>query len=783
MVKTLLLKMLRDMKKSTASYAVAAAVAAMGFAGYSVLSIAMDQLQESKQYFFEATAFCDAFAEVAQAPLSAIRKLERISGVQSVQGRLVKDVKVSSMERGTELRLISFTPDGQNRPLLSRGMLPQPQSRQIILGDGFFQAHGLSEGETVTLSAGGMNTVYTVTGSGLSPENIYLIRNISEMLPDLSAYDAAFLEYEEMARLLSMEGKANSFVFTLDRGVDFEQVQAQIETVLKPYGVYRVYENKDELSVSMLEMEIEQVGKTAQSIPFLFLGISAIILYITLQRLIEQQRTQIGTLRALGLSSKAIVLHYTGYGALVGLVGGLAGGVYGSLSGGFMANFYRTYFRLPDVSAPVSLRYMAIGAVISTAFCAAVGALSVKSAAGLAPAEALRPAPPKAARKFFLECVPGFIGLFTVPGVMAVRSLSRNRRRSALSLFGIACAYMITATLMSMNTLFDVYLFDNLEQNQRQDITVAFNGPVTAADAMRIVRSPGIERAEGIVEFPVKLRGKTAEQDCVAQGIPESSVLSRLYDESGAPVQVEPGGIVLSVHTAGQLGVGVGDTVEAKVTYPEEKISRLTVTGLTAQYMGSTVYLSQEQAGRISAYRNVFTSVLIKAPPEVREDLLGRLENAPMAAGVQSRQQKIAQYRDMMGSIGGMMSGMAAMGVLIGFAVIYTGSLIGFEELKREVSVMRMLGLSDKQCMDAVSVSQWLLTCGAVLIGIPMTLAMGRVISRSMSLEMFSIPDFTDGYSLVLSVGLIAVAVALSNAAVYRKLKKITPVELLRERE
>lgn len=783
MVKYLLLKMLRDIRKSAASYGVAALIVATGFAGYSVLSIAVDQLEESKRFFFEQSSFCDAFAEVQQAPLSVVRELESIAGVRSAQGRLVKNIQVAGMEQTTQLKVISFTPDGMNQPLLSRGMTPQAKTRQIVLGDGFLKAHALTEGDTIALTTGGLDTVYTVTGSGLSPENIYLVKSINELLPTPATYDAAFMDYGEMARLLSLQGKANNFVFTLEQGATFEEVTDKIEAVLKPYGVFSVYKNTDELSVSVLEMELEQVGKVTTAIPFMFLGISAIILYITLHRLIEQQRTQIGTLRAMGVPARAIALHYTGYGAVVGLLGGLGGGIYGSVAAGSMADFYRVYFSLPDVSAPVSLRYLLIGTVVATVFCAAVSGLSVRSASKLVPAEALRPAPPPAARKFFLERISGFTNLFTVPGVMAVRSISRNRRRSALSLFGIACAYMITATLVSMNSMFDVFLFDYLEKNQRQDITVAFNAPVACADALRSVRSPGIERVEGIVEIPVKLYGKHKTVDCLAQGIQEDSTLCRLYDEAGTPVRVQPEGMVISVHMAERLGVRVGDKVSVEVAYPTEKVSELTVTGVVAQYLGNNIYLSERQAGRISEYRGVYTSVLVKAPASVQNELLQRLGNATMVATVQSRQEKIDQYRGMMGSIGGIMGAMAGMGVLIGFAIIYTGSLIGFEELKREVSVMRMLGLSDKQCLDAITVSQWLLTCGAVVVGVPMTIGMSKLISRTMALDLFSIPDFVDAPSLVLSIWLIVVAVIWSNAVIFRKLKKITPVELLRERE
>lgn len=783
MVKLLLQKMLRDIRRSLSSYVVAAGVVAIGFAGYSVISNAADQLQQSKEFFFTETSFSDGFAEVQEAPLSAARRLEEIEGVRSAQGRLVRDIQVAGMEQQTQLKLISYEQGGLNQPLLSSGMLPAPGTRQLVLGDGFMKANGLSLGDSIQLVSGGREISFEISAGGLSPENIYLVKSINELLPTPKTYDAAFVDYDTAARLLSMEGKVNRFVFTLENGVEFEQVKDEIERVLNPYGCYRVYENVDELSVSVLEMELDMLGRVTGVIPFLFLSIAAIILYITLHRLIEQQRTQIGTLMALGIPGHAILLHYTGYGAAVGFAGGLIGGIYGSLAAGPMADFYRVYFSLPDVSAPISLKYLALGTVVATIFCAAVSGLSVQSASKLAPAAALRPAPPQKARKLFLETMPGFARLLTVPGLMAVRSIARNPKRSLLSLFGIASAYMITATLVSMNSMFDVFLFDYLEKNQQQDITVSFSAPVAKTDALRAVRAPGIEKLEGTVEIPVKMRGSRGEMDGVVQGISEDSTLCRLYDERDGPVMVQPEGIVLSVHMANQMGVKTGDMIEVEVSYPEKKTSRIPVTGLIAQYLGSNAYMSLEGVGQISEYRDVYTSVLLQAPLETREVLLRQLEKTSLSATVQDRQQRVSQYRGMMGSISGIMAAMAAMGVLIGFAVIYISSLISFEELKREIAVMRMLGQSDSECMQTISFGQWLLTLGAILPGIPMTLGVSKLFSESLSLEMFSIPSFVDGKSLVLAIGLMAIAVAWSNRVVFRKLRGTSPVELLRERE
>ena len=226
-----------------------------------------------------------------------------------------------------------------------------------------------------------------------------------------------------------------------------------------------------------------------------------------------------------------------------------------------------------------------------------------------------------------------------------------------------------------------------------------------------------------------------------------------------------------------------GSTIEVKVTYPEERISRVAVTDTIAQYMGSSAYMSFEGAAKISDYRGVCSTVLLKAPLTVQEELRTRLSDAAAVSAIQSRQGRLEQYRSMMGSMSAIMASMSMLGVIISFAVIYISSLISFEELKRELSTLMMLGLKSRECLEVISTGQWILAVGAVLIGIPMAMGASSLISVSMASDMYTIPGFIDGKALLQAIGLTAVSVGLSSVMMLRKLKKIVPADLLRERE
>ncbi|MDD3367617.1 MAG: ABC transporter permease [Lachnospiraceae bacterium] len=785
MVKLLFRKMLRDMKRSMATYLICIVIVATGFCGYSILLICFGDLSLSRDYFFEQTNYCDGFAVVEQAPLSVIKELQHIPGVKQVQRRIAKDVPVKGLaSEEAHLQLLSIEENGMNHVYLDAGRLPA-RDLELVAGNGFYEGNHLKLGDKLTLSIQGANRQLTICGKGISPESIYMIEDMSQMLPSMDKYDAAFISYEDMASLYQMESMANQFLFSMIPGNEFDDIKDEVEDILDPYGVSRTYPSDEDMSVSVLKQEIDQLEKMSFAIPVFFLSVAAIILYIMLHRLLDQQRTQIGTLMAMGMSSLIIRIHYMCYGLLIGISGGLIGGILGNLAAGPLTEYYQIFFQLPNLTTGFYPMYLLQGMAMGGIFCGAVAWLCTGNVYKNTPAEALRPEAPKKVKRFILEKIPGFLSLFTVPGVIAVRSLARYKKRTFLSLFGIACAYMVTASLVSMNSLFDVFLFDELEKNQRQDISINFNTLIKENEALGSLQNNKIEAKEGVLAIGASLETPDAKEklDVTIQAIDEDATLSRLYDADANEIRVKREGIVISEYMAQVLQVRAGDTIILKLTYPEEKRIPIPITDIMAQYMGSNAYMSKEAIGNISEYRDVVNRILLKAPTDIQEQLKEQFKDSPNTGTIVTRQEHIDQYRSMMGSIGAVMVALAGMGVLIGMAVIYTSSLIYYEELKREISTMMMLGLKSKECLDVVAVGQWILTIGGVILGIPMAMWASKVISTSMASDIFVIPDFVDAPSLLLSIGLIFIAVWFSSLLILHKLKKLAPVELLRERE
>lgn len=788
MARMLFRKMLRDIRSAVMTYVLCILVMMLGLWGYSVLELCYDNLTLAKSLFFRQSDFCDGFIDTVYTDRSVRNRLRALDGIADAEGRLVRDVQIAGMRGeevggGAEFHLVSWEEGQMNRPVLSRGTMPEPGKAELVIGENMAKARQLRPGDTVEVAAGGRRVSMKIVGIGITPENIYMIRDMNELFPNPAFYDAAFTSYQTASWLAGRENSANSFLVRLEAGAAWEDVKDRVERVMEPYGLTGSYAADDQLGVAMIEEEIKQLEKMAGVVPVLFLAVSGAVLAITLSRMVEQQRTQIGTMKALGVPDWCIRVHYMGYGAVVGAAGGLLGCIAGYLSAGPMADFYRVYFSLPSVTTPLKARYLLIGTAGSAMFCGSISWVIAGNAGKMEPARALRPVPPGTASRSALEKIPGFMRLLTVPGVMAVRSLSRNRRRTACSLAGMSIAYMLTATLVSMNAMFDVFVLDYWEKTQRQDAMVYFERPVRPQDALEAVRHPLLSAAEGVLEFPVTLAGKSGGMDCTVQAVRQGSSMVLMYRPDGSAVSVSETGIVLTEHMAKTLGASRGDFVELRVTYPQKKETRVVVTDVVAQYIGSTAYMSYDGAGQVSGYGNVWNGVLIQIPEAGFLELRGDLEGKGEVSLIQSRKERLKQYEAVMGSMSGILLSMSLIGAGTGFAVVSVSSMIRFEEMKRELATLMQLGMSSRECLDVLSVSQWILAAGSVVLGIPMAIGTSRLITASMSSDLYTIPNMLSGKAVIGAVWLIGASVWLGSAVMLRKLRKISPVDFLRERE
>jgi len=783
-------KLFRDLNENKGTYLACTVIVIMGLMVFTAFSMVSDNLQSAKDTFYRNQNFADGFVQARSLPYAQVDRLEKIREITEIQGRLVKDVRVllPGREDNIYLRLISIDPqlaNPINNMLLLQGIPLSDKGSGIWVDSKFFTANGLTLYDDLQVIAGGKKHSLQVTGSGQTPEYIYALRTFADFYPTPENFGIALVPLELMKNLFPQERVYNDLVFKLAPQADFEEVKAALEYELKPYGVTAIFPRADQVSDVLLEGELNQLAAMSTALPVLFLSIAAMILYIVLKRLIEQQRGQIGILKAIGYTQGEVIRHYLSYALVIGTAGGILGVVLGAWLSRPFINLYQMFFNMPGLASKFEPQYLVMGILLSLGFSLVAGFQGSKRVLALEPAEAMRPVAPVIGRKVWAEKIPLVWNMLTVQGMMAMRNISRNKGRSFIILIGVMFCYAISAFTGSMNELFQKMLFDQYEYVEVYDVKVTLNTPVREKSVDREIASyPGVRNVEALAEIPVTLKNQWRKESTVLLGIPGDGRLYNIVDDHYNKIQPPESGLYLTERLADLLQVQVGSTVQIESPYLNENAAdQIRVAGVIPQYVGMNAYMELGAARHFLREGDLTTSFLLEIAPDRVAGFQEHFLESQWVAAVDEKSFRLEKMQEMMESYGSMIYIYLLIGVIIGFAIIYSSSIITVSERSRELASMMVLGMTAEEVLSVITFEQWILGGLGMAAGIPLAHMMLSGISESVSSDVFTMPVNITFGSYLLGAAVTCGSIWIAQRFAARKIGGLSLVEVLKSGE
>jgi len=765
------------------TYLACASLITIGILIFVAMSISSFALEDSMNSYYSNYNMADVFAKVNSAPLSIAEDMENIPGVNAAMGRLAYDsrAEIEGNSKIITLRLISQKFDGElNKYYISQGSAPAAEN-DLILGEDFYEAHSLNEGDLISLIIEGRQYSFNISGAALSPEFVYTLKDESSLYPDATSFGIAFIDYEALSSITSNQSMVNDICLKLDEGYLYNDIKIQVEDILNKYGIISIVERKDQLSHYMLEQEIRSVKSMASTLSLIFVTASMIVLYLMLKRLIEQDRAQIGTLKAFGFSSYQVLLHYLTYGAVTGLAGGIAGAVLGVLSSGGMLDMYGDFFKMPEIRSYQSPVIVIQGLVMAVAGGITGSFMGAYSIIKLNPAEAMRPKPPKLVKYDILSTLSFLKVFLTSRGAMAVRSIGRSKVRSAFIIMGMTFSFGIMAMMNSMDSMLDAFMYDQFEKAQVYDAKITFKTPVDSDIALEYAYNlPTVEYAQTILEMPVTLKNLNIEKTYIITGLPADSSLYKIYDsEKRSYLSAQPG-LIISSSIAKKMNVGIGSKLYIESPLLADDTYAY-VSDIVNENIGANIYMQSYELAQMLDLNDVSTSIVCNANDigQIRE-YLKEGKNILTIDAVSDTKQA---FEDLMGSYTSMLFVMRFMGIFVALAIIYNTASISLSERKREYATLRVLGLEVKEVAEIMGFEYWLLSVTGMVLGIPFTRFIKESLQAMMDVELFSIPMYTAPEAFIIAALGCSAAVIISNGISKNAIKKYDIVEVLKERE
>ncbi|MBM3519552.1 MAG: FtsX-like permease family protein [Alphaproteobacteria bacterium] len=745
-------------------------------------------LSDTRAAYYETSRFADIFATVTRAPKSVLAEIAAVDGVADAEARIVKIAMadIPDMRELASTMLVSL-PDfgGQklNRVHLRAGRMPEGNgSDEVLVSQGFARAHGLAPGATLSLVINGVKRGLRITGIALSPEFVYAL-GPGDLMPNERRFGIVWMPEEALAGAFDLEGAFSNLAVKLQPGASQDHVIERIDQTLARYGGQGAYGRSDQISHAFLDAELKQLQAMSRFLPPIFLFVSALLVNMTLARLITLEREQIGLLKALGYSSWAVARHYLAFVAVIAIFGIAIGSVAGYLLGRGLTALYAQFFTFPFLVFSRSTGPYAIAGLVTLAAASAGALAEASKAAWLQPAVAMSPPAPPRYRKFMRGALDAARYL-SQSSVMIYRHLSHWPLRTASGLLGVALATAIlVGSLWSFGSI--EYLIDfTFHRSDRQDATITFNSEKGSSAFQAARQLPGILQAEPYRALAVKISFGHVSRRLSLLGKPQNSELSRVLDVDERMVTMPDYGIVLTRALADILGARTGETVSVEFLEGRRETREVRVSAIVESFIGLLAFMEIAALNRLAGEGRVISGVNVTIDGALRDRLFAALKATPAAGFITLQKAALQKFRETLAqNIFIMLSVYVSLAVIIAFGVIYNFARISLSEQGRELASLRVLGFTRGEVSGLLLGELAVIFIIAQPLGWLIGYGFAVAMVKGFTTEIYRVPFVIERSVYAYSSLIVAGAALLSALIVRRRVDRLDMIAVLKTRE
>ncbi|HZZ26729.1 MAG TPA: FtsX-like permease family protein [Pirellulales bacterium] len=767
-MKVLNRKVLRELVVSRGLLLAITSLIAVGVMCFIYMRSACNNLDQAKQEYYQQCRMADFWIDLKKVPLAELDMLAQLPGVSEIRPRIQSYATVDLPNVVEPINaLVLSLPDVQqsiiNDIVLTRGSYFTEQHRnEVIINDTFARLHGLHPGQWIHLLLNNRREQLFIAGTAISSEFVYLM-NPGSLAPDREHFGVFYVKQTYAEEVFDMDGAANQVVGVLDAEWRdrSDEILRRAEYLLNDYGVFSTTARKDQPSNRFLSDEIRGLGVFAQFMPAIFLAVAALVLNMLMVRLIDQQRNVVGTLKALGYSNSQIFWHFLKFGGAVGLCGGVLGLPLGYGMATFVTSVLRNFFEFPHLQNVVYPDLYMTGLAISLG-CSLVGSWQgTRGALRLSPAEAMRPKPPVAGGRIWLEQFTHFWQRLSFGWRMVLRNVIRHKARTAVGIFAACMGAAILTTGFMLRFGIEYIIDFQFEKVMHSDVDLGFKDE-HGWDALQEVRNlSGVDYAEPTLDVACEFFHGSNRHKGNVTGLVSAGRLLVPHDQAGRIVTIEPVGLTMSRKLADLLQVTRGDTVLMQPIKGLRRTCEVPIANISDSYVGLAVYANIEYLSRLIGEELALTGVEIQTDPRATKlsEMLKEIKELPALQNYSAKADAIHNLVET--ALKTQMIFIVLLSLFAGiifFCSLLNTSLIGLAERRREVATLRVVGYTSFQIGGYFLRESMLVNLLGTLLGLPTGYALTLWLTKvRFDTEMFRFPLVTRPAVWLLVIGLAIV--------------------------
>lgn len=728
----------REILSSKARFISILAIIFLGVAFYSGIKATGPDMETSIDTFFRENNLMDSKI-VSSLGLNEndLKVLEEDENILDYYPTHSIDANVTN--QNSVVKFMEYNPQGSsymNRFVVVEGRLPENEG-EIALDDKVRQNVELQigneykvESDEYTMNSFNRDT-YKIVGFVKSPLYIdmesrgnttvgkgsidyFAVVNSADI--SMEVYTEAYVRFKDVDNLAPY---SDAYKDTMEKNNKYlEDLFANRAT-----GQYYIFNRSDNAGYSTYGSSIQSLDRIANVLPIFFFLVAVLICLTTMTRMVEEKRTEIGTLKALGYTDLEIARKYIIYAALASIVGATIGTIVGSTIIPYIINdAYRGMFDIPNIQLQVYPLEIIQSFAISILCTVGAAVFVLKAELKENPSTLMRVKAPKMGKKILLERITPLWKRLNFNYKVTFRNLFRYKQRMLMTILGIAGCMALLVTGFSLNKSNEVTVEKQFDKLLRYDAMVIFNDNVDKetddAYTKMLSELEEYESSLDIQQEAITFSKEGMNKQSAMMYVPKemdalSSFVLLNNRETGDAYELSDTGIVISEQLAKLLDASVGDMVALKDA--DENLYEVKVEHIAENYFEHYIYMSPTYYEKIFKKDINFNAQLLNLKTYEKEEIQKALMNADKVMNV----TLMSEMKDTSGdsSLKVVMIFIIASSGCLAFVVLYNLININVSERIRELSTIKVLGFFDNEVTLYIFRENIILTLLGILTG------------------------------------------------------------------
>ncbi len=565
-----------------------------------------------------------------------------------------------------------------------------------------------------------------------------------------------------------------------------------------------ILDRNSNISYNSFVQDTQNIENIATVFPIVFFIVATLISLTSMTRMVEEQRVQIGTLKALGYNKFQIASKYLIYAALACIIGGILGMCVGFATlPRIIWLMYSMMYTIDEFVVKFDVLYGGIGLILINVCILGATLITVLKELKYAPAELMRPKAPKMGKRVLLERVTFIWKRLSFSRKVTIRNIFRYKKRFLMTIFGICGCTALILTGFGLKDSVSRILSDQYGRINKYNMQITLKSSLEEDQKVKFIQElatkPEIENAVEVNISSGKLNNidnkdlpeeqKISKEKEVQIIVPKDSsqiskVINILSAKTKKELSLEDGKVYITQKVSQLIGANEGDKILLKDKDDIEK--EVEVGGIVENYIYHYTYMTKntyEQLYGEYSTNTISVTNVENLSKESFDELSKQILERSEVASVMRTDVIESMMDDMMSSLNYVVVVLIISAGLLAFVVLYNLAYVNMSERIRELATIKVLGFYNREVYEYVTRETVLLTIIGIILGLAFGYFLNIFVLSTCELNMLKFSTDINFESYIYSIVITWVFTMIVNLATYFALKKIDMVESLKSIE